>query len=333
MDIKKLAMIRFRQLRKEYGKAKIRRKLKGVVILMYHRLNDLPDYAYPIVVKPYNFAQHMEVIRKHYRPMRLLDLTDAIARRSLPDRGVVITFDDGYIDNFTKALPILEEYRIPATIFVLAGNIDTNKEFWWDELERIILKPAELPAKLEINIQGQSYHWPTASAEERSQARKAVHLLLKPLTFEERELLLNKLAEWAGQSREGRAKHRSMGSEELHQLSKNKLIDIGGHTVTHPQLSAQSYESQYHEVFKGRKRLEEITGKPVESFAYPYGTLEDFNSDSLKIVRSCGFRAACTTVNEKVNLENYTLFDLPRFPVDDWDREVFEYQLFNYFNT
>lgn len=333
MDIEGLTLNPFRRLRKEYGRAKTRRQLKGTVILMYHRVDDLPDYAYPIMVSPSNFAHHMAIIRKHYRPMRLLELADAIARRSLPDRGLVITFDDGYIDNFTQALPILEEYEIPATIFVSAGNIDTSKEFWWDELERIILKPIELPEKLEMNVRGQPYCWPTESFEERSQARKALHLLLKPLTFEEREMFLGELAQWAGQSREGRANHRSMASEELLWLSKSELIDIGGHTITHPQLSAQSYETQYHEVRDGVKRLEAITGKPVESFAYPYGTREDFNDDSLEIVRTCGFRAACTTVRGKVSLGNNTLFNLPRFSVDDWDREAFEYYLFQFFNT
>ena len=325
-------MIGIRRIRKEYGKAKTRRKLKDVVILMYHRIDDFPDYPYPIVVKPHNFAQHMRIIRKHFHPMSLLDLVEALENDSIPDRGVVITFDDGYVDNFTQALPILEENRIPATIFVSTGNIDSGREFWWDELDRIILKPAELPDKLEISIQGKSHCWPAVSADDRSQARKAIHLLLKPLTFEERDLLLDELAVWAGQSREGRPNHRTMRADELRQIVQSEFIDIGAHTVTHPQLSALSYEDQNKEIADGRERLEAIIGKPVKLFAYPYGTREDYDSISAGIAKSRGFHAICTTVRGKVNLGT-DVFDLPRYPADDWDSKVFEYQLFKYFNS
>lgn len=325
-------MIGIRRLRNEYGKAKTRLKLKDVVVLMYHRVDDLPDYPYPIVVKPENFAQHMRIIRKHFRPMSLLDLSEALAHDSLPDRGVVVTFDDGYIDNFTQALPILEENRIPATIFVSTGNIESGREFWWDELDRLILKPIEVPRRFELCIQERLYSWSTTTMEERSQARKDVHLLLKPLPFEARELHLNELADWGGQSREGRPNHRTMRANELHQLVQSEFVDVGAHTVTHPQLSAQSAEIQNKEITEGRERLESIIGEPVKLFAYPYGTREDFNSSSARIAKSCGFQAVCTTIRGKVDLEA-DVFDLPRFPADDWDAEVFEYQLFQYFNS
>lgn len=299
---------------------------------MYHRVTTLPDCAYPIVVSPENFAKHMDVIRRHYRPLRLLDLVDALEHRSIPDRGVVITFDDGYIDNFAQALPILEECCIPATIFVTAGIVDIGREFWWDELARNVLNPDILPKENEIPFQGQSYHLSTGSWEERNRALSALHLLLKPMGFEEREIFLNDLAVWAGRTRVGRPGYRSMNSVELHELSQHELIDIGAHTVTHPQLSALSLKEQILEIAGSRERLELITGKPVESFAYPYGTREDFDSNSVSISRSNGFRAVCSTVPGKVTLDT-KLLEIPRFPTDDWDAETFEHELLKYFYT
>jgi peptidoglycan/xylan/chitin deacetylase (PgdA/CDA1 family) len=67
---------------------------------------------------------------------------------------VVVTFDDGYIDNYTFAYPILEELQIPATIFVTSGYIEKEREYWWDELERILFEPVELPETLKVSING-----------------------------------------------------------------------------------------------------------------------------------------------------------------------------------
>lgn len=325
-------MFGIRRLRNAYGKAKTRRKLKDVVILMYHRVADLPDYPYPIVVRPELFAQHMRIIGRHYRPLRLLELVEALSNNRLPPRGVVVTFDDGYLDNFTQALSILEEYRVPATIFVATGNIDSQREFWWDELDRIILKTADLPGNLEMNIHGQPYSLPTASMHERSQTRKTVHLLLKPLEYEERESHLDELAKWAGQSREGRSNHRAMRANELRQLVQSEFIDVGAHTITHPQLSALSYKAQEKEIAGSRDQLGAITGETIKLFAYPYGSRQDYDGNSARIVKSCGFQAVCTTVPGKVDAVT-DVYDLPRFPVDDWDQATFEYQLFNFFNT
>jgi peptidoglycan/xylan/chitin deacetylase (PgdA/CDA1 family) len=325
-------MSAIRRLRNEYGKSKTRRALKDVVILMYHRVNELPDYPYEIVVKPQNFAQHMRIIRKHYNPMRLLELAEALKHDSLPDRCVVVTFDDGYVDNFTQALPILEKYQVPATIFVATGNIDSGREFWWDELERIILKPAKLSQELELSVDGKSYRWSTTTIEERNQARKDLHSLIKPLPFKERERHLDELAAWAGQTREGRPNHRTMRTDELRQLAQSKFIDVGAHTVTHPQLSAHSYEDQKLEIVEGRERLESIIGEPVKLFAYPYGSRADYDDSSARVAKSCGFEAICTTVRGNVNPGSDVL-DLPRFPADDWDSKVFEYYLFNFFRS
>jgi peptidoglycan/xylan/chitin deacetylase (PgdA/CDA1 family) len=307
-------------------------KGKGVVILMYHRVVDVSSSAYHIVTSPDHFHQHMEHIQLNCRPMRLMDVVSALDENSLPPKGVVVTFDDGYIDNFNFAYPILEKFKIPATIFVTSGYIERNREYWWDELERIFFIPEKLPEKLETSVNGVEIdlQLPTTSQEQRKLTHKAMHAFLRNLRSEDRDNLLSSLATWAGMGDNGRQEYRSMNSDEIVKLSKSSLIEIGAHTITHPVLSTLSAEEQYDEIVGSQKKLESMLGRSVNTFAYPYGSAGDFTSQTLEIARQAGFKAACTTVSGTVT-EGHDLMALPRRWVGDWDLTTFERQLDAFF--
>jgi peptidoglycan/xylan/chitin deacetylase (PgdA/CDA1 family) len=111
-------------------------------------------------VKPRHFTEHLEIVKKKCSPLSLKGLVSAFQGKTLPRHPVVVTFDDGYADNFTDAKPLLERYAIPATIFVTAGYVGSDREFWWDELERLILEPAHLPETLDLDkVNGGSFTW------------------------------------------------------------------------------------------------------------------------------------------------------------------------------
>ncbi len=321
----------FSPIKKIIPRARVRFK-PGAVILIYHRVASLPNYPYPIVSTPENFAEHMDLLNKHYCPISLIDLLDAIDRRKIPNRAVVVTFDDGYIDNLTQALPILETYQIPATIFVTTGNISDKKEFWWDELERILIGSADFPDCLNININGESHQWPTRTYSEKNQARRSIHLLIRPMSNEGRQKFLGELASQTGQTREVREVHRSMVVQELKQFVSSNYVHIGAHTVTHPILSSLPYKEQYHEFARSRDELEAITGYPIEVCSYPYGSKDDFDDNSIKAAKNCGFRVACTTVQGVVQ-PDVDPFRLPRCWADNWNRNTFEKRLLSYFGV
>src|SRR3954462_6044345 len=90
----------------------------AAVILMYHRISNTSVEPNWLAVSPANFSEHMQYLRQAFQPIRLTDLVEGIQNHSLPARSVVITFDDGYTDNLTHAVPILESTNIQATIFV-----------------------------------------------------------------------------------------------------------------------------------------------------------------------------------------------------------------------
>ncbi|MFN8487843.1 MAG: polysaccharide deacetylase family protein [Caldilineaceae bacterium] len=299
------------------------------VILMYHRISD--EFVEPnwLAVSPCHFAQHLEHIRQQYHPIRLLELVDAIQNGSLRERAVAVTFDDGYSNNFTQALPLLEAAQIPATVFVTTGHIDSSCEFWWDDLAHLLLGAAHTPATLSLKVQERFYTWDTESVQQRQEARLALEDLIEPLPAKAKEQVLYELANWSGLKRGGRSAYRAMTKAELTQLAQSKYIDLGAHTVTHPILPTLSPEEQYAEIVNGRRNLETLVNQPVRTFAYPNG---DFASETVKIVAEAGFTAACTTVRGCVQAGD-DLFRLRRYSVDDWSSATFQQNLAAFFQN
>ena len=119
---------------------------------------------------------------------------------------------------------------------------------------------------------------------------------------------------------------RSLTVVELQMLARDGLVEIGAHTLTHPQLSALSREDQQAEIHRSRVALEEITGTGVTSFAYPYGGRSDYTADTVQLVKNAGFSGACAAVPGGVTRAT-ARFELPRFHVEDCDGDVFARQI------
>jgi peptidoglycan/xylan/chitin deacetylase (PgdA/CDA1 family) len=303
-----------------------------------------------LCVTPQHFAEHLEVLRKHCCPMPLQQLTQALQQGRLPHRSVVITFDDGYADNLHNAKPLLERYGIPATVFLSSGYIGYEREFWWDELERLLLQPGTLPETLYLSINGKTYHWELGEAAHytkdayqrhccwqfeqehdpspRHSLYRSLYQLLCPLLAGQRRELLNELLAWAGTKPLNRSTHRSLTLAEVSALGQGELIEVGAHTVTHPFLSSLSVASQRGEIEQSKACLEQIVRHPVSSFAYPHG---NYTVETATLVREAGFTCACSTAADVV-WRGTDCFQLPRVVVEDWDGQEFARQLDEWFH-
>jgi peptidoglycan/xylan/chitin deacetylase (PgdA/CDA1 family) len=138
---------------------------------------------------------------------------------------------------------------------------------------------------------------------------------LKPLSPEQREAVLEQLRLWFGVSANGRPDHRLMTVEELIAISRDGLIDLGAHTVNHPDLATLPSERQQWEIEMSKRQLEAWLGRPVRWFAYPYGS---GNSVTRQLVKEAGFEVACSMSLGFVT-DRSDPFWLPRIFVENWD--------------
>ena len=300
-------------------------------VLLYHRV--LPDPAgLAMAVSVQNFEAQLKWLRAHYPVYSLEEMLDKSKSGKLAKRAVAITFDDGYADNLLMAKPVLERFQIPATIFITSAKLDSPKEFWWDDLDRIF-QTEKLPLSLKIETGGKQTEWDTHSSEERKKAQAEISKILKYSNAREIERILELLCQWASLPQKGRSEYRTLTTPELHELIQGGMLRIGAHTENHLALSAQSEETQRAEIIQSKRKLEMLLGRPVTEFAYPFGLPEEhYSQKAVSIAREAGFRLACSTARACVRNSQPDFFQIPRFSVYDWNENQFAQKLNEFFN-
>lgn len=323
-----------------------------VAILLYHRVYESPVDPQLLCVSPKHFAEHMGYLRRRYTVMSIRELSNALEEGRLPKRAVVVTFDDGYADNLWYAKPVLERYEIPATAFVTAGHVGENNEFWWHEVERLLLFPGKLPQMLTLRINGEDYVWDLGKYAEYSPSDFELHHswhvqmeddptprqriyrdlcnLLRPLAEPARGAVLGELRYLVGMDGGARSDYRALSHSELVELARDGLVDIGAHTLTHVVLSTLSIVEQRREIIGSKQRLEEILGHQVVQFSYPYGAHSDYTPETIALLREAGFETACSNFSGTVG-RNSDPFQLSRFLARDWTGEEFARRLKRWF--
>src|SRR5262245_38516522 len=108
-------------------------------ILMYHRVADLPYDPWGLAVSPRRFAAQIAFLKAERQPLPMDTFVEKLEDGTLSPHAVAVTFDDGYLDNLTHAKPVLDQADVPATVFLATGQLGQNREFWWDELARLVL--------------------------------------------------------------------------------------------------------------------------------------------------------------------------------------------------
>ena len=295
-----------------------RARFRGcAIILAYHRVADLERDPQLIAVTPERFSEQIAVLAKEHETLSCADLFSLMeAGKRLPQRAVVVTIDDGYVDNITHALPVLREHGVSTTAFLSSNFIGGDREFWWDELERIVLGSATLPTQLGLSADGRSFtgtlttdnEWDEAAAARwstwnltvppptlRHELFLALYAFIQPLTGTGRETALGQLREAAGVPAYVRPFNRTLSTHEVRELDASGVFEIGGHTLTHQALSARTEAEQREEILGDKSALEAMLGHEVKSFCYPHGGRDKFDDTSIRLAREAGFSGACTT--------------------------------------
>jgi peptidoglycan/xylan/chitin deacetylase (PgdA/CDA1 family) len=275
------------------------------LILCYHRVAEGVEDPFHLCVRPGNFAAHLEEISRSRELSTLDDL-------SIPSRRprVVVTFDDGYRDNLTTALPIAESKGVP---------------IWWDRLGALLRSRPPHVTEIDLPVGGRNVRLPLGSSGIRADL-DSVRRRLLPLRVTDIERALDAVSEQWQVSSAPPPDAGTLTPEEFLQLAASDTATIGAHTVDHVRLRDHSARDQQDTISGSKEKLEHSIGRAVSHFAYPFGRRDDFDERSVEAVRSAAFDTACTTIpgTARASADPYRL---PRRLVMDWGRLRFRAQM------
>jgi peptidoglycan/xylan/chitin deacetylase (PgdA/CDA1 family) len=296
------------------------RFVAGAVILGYHRIAEVAPDPCSNTVSLHNFTEQLEIIRNRTQPLPIGEIAHALNSGKLPTGAVGITFDDGYADLLDCVKPLLTNRQVPATVFVTPGYL--GREFWWEELHRIVYS-ALWPEELKLLIGARRYRWTIPEGDRAGTREKIIHrleVLMEPLSEEQRRNVFDQLCDLFGIATPPGEIIRSLTANEILELSRDGMIDVGSHSMTHRSLVGLPEYDQQLEIKESRVRLEAILGRPVSGFSYPHGI---FSGEVRVRVQQAGYLFACGSNNDVVRRRSDT-FHLPRFWIPDWDGTTFE---------
>lgn len=291
------------------GVARMVRRLgawTGILVFNYHRIGF--DSAYNAGIwdaSPPSFEQQVLLLKKEFDVIAPVDLETAVRARS--GRYVMLTFDDGYRDNFAEALPVLKAHGVPATFFVTTDFLDTGRIAWWDEIAWIVHSSHrnELPA-------GSWLERPLSMEPgARATTTKLLINVCMSLSRQRQDSFLDFLADAADTGRHRPGGEFWMTWDQVRQIRAAGMY-VGGHSVTHPLLAGLSTDQQRREVIGCRARLVAELGEPMLYFSYPYGGKDSFDESTRRILAANGVEFAFSFYGGYQDADDWDRYDVRR---------------------
>jgi peptidoglycan/xylan/chitin deacetylase (PgdA/CDA1 family) len=263
-----------------------------------------------------NFARQMRILKRLTNIVPLDEALTALAgRRSLPPRAVAITFDDGYRDNVTQAVPLLRYLQIPATIFLVPGFLSATEQAWWEQLGWAITQ-----STVDVLEFGAVQFDLTEAPAARTAALDAIERSLKELNHERRQAAVAELVERLQPAGRYRADELFMSWDEARDL-RGGGISIGSHTMRHAILAREDGATQRADLRESRTKLESALDVQVHLLAYPNGRRTDYEAVTISAARDAGYTHAVTAWG-CTSTANTPVYEIHRKMVDNQQRSL-----------
>ncbi|HWG07940.1 MAG TPA: polysaccharide deacetylase family protein [Solirubrobacteraceae bacterium] len=292
---------------------------RGVVVLNYHRVGDRSGQPWDHTLwnaGAEEFDAQLEVLASDADVIGPDDLLRVAAERR-PGRHVLLTFDDGYRDNYLTAYPLLARHGLTATFFPCAGFLDDARVAWWDEIAWMVRNARADRIVLEEGISaGGKAAQPLALGPEQDETIAVLVGEYKALGPAQAERLLEFVADAGGAGRcDGAAASELWMSWEMAREMRSAGMSFGGHTVTHPILAHLSPALQAGEISGCAMRLQAELGEPMRWFAYPVGARESFTADTRRLLADAGVELAFSFYGGFGRFADWDPYDVPRVHV------------------
>ncbi|WP_157991412.1 polysaccharide deacetylase family protein [Caldimonas tepidiphila] len=298
----------------------------GWTILMYHRVvNDLADapFGLGMCVRRAHFASQIAYLRRNFNVLSLREGIERIARGDpLPPRAVSVTFDDGYLDNMELALPILEAHQVPFTVYVASGGLAEGEGLWYDRVRASLASTSEAAVDTaRIGLPGPGRRLSLSRWQREATIRQVLDGLWS-LPIREALEIVSRIERVYGTTRDPVFLAPRMSPAQVRAMH-GRGVEIGAHTVNHPNLSLMSQAEAEAEMLESRRVLEELCQAPVDGFAYPGGKM---SASTVAAARAAGFRHAVTTIkginNGRSDVLQLRRVGMPDNAVSDFKRAL-----------
>lgn len=276
---------------------------KSLTVVNYHRIDDtyrkdFDSFKPNVSATPQDFDRQLNYLAQWFNVVSLKGIVEWLdGHQDLPPYAALITFDDGYLDNYTSAFPLLRKHNFPALIFLTTGHIGTDVPFFWDMAAYCF---SHTRNDYLTFPDGQVEHW--SDLKQREQVSKRWIEFMKTLPQTKKQIYVDNLPVLLGVSiPAGFFRRLMMDWGQVREMQKGG-IEFGAHTVSHPILTRISLEQVREEVTGSKCKIEDELGESVLGFAYPNGQASDLNQGIEKVVADSGIRSAFTLLNGPTSL-------------------------------
>lgn len=282
-------------------------------IYMFHMVCPKTELLTPIDelrVSPEVFESFLNEQKKNLEFISIGDVPSRMASYKKGDKPFgVVTFDDGYEDNFTYAYPILKKLGIPFVIYVSAGLVNDHTPIWnYPLIIECIIKRND-----ELLIGGQKYVCQTQ--EQKNETFQKLKGLLFSIPYAHLQEDFKRL--FAEYLTDDVFPTNTLTWEQIEEMAKDSLCTIGSHTMTHCRLTITDVASLQYELGASKDLLEQQIGKSVEHLSYPYGWKNDVSAEAIAYAKQIGYRTALRSFGGPVREKDTDLYQIKRIMIHE----------------
>lgn len=274
------------------GAMELASRERGLFVLNYHRLgttagNELDDATFSATAEA--LRQQMAYLKRWFAMPPVHEVLEALTRGRFDQPTALVTFDDGYRDNYELGLPVLRSLHVPACFFVVSGYLDAPSLPWWDHVAYAVKRTTvdtlrlAYPEPLEFDLR----------STPRTRVTYRILRAYKQAQQLDQRRFFDELSAATGVDVDVQALGRNLFvTWEAAREMQDAGMTIGSHTVTHPVLSSLSEGDQRRELVESRERIGQMLGAKPDVLAYPVGGPTAFTEVTKRVARQAGYRAA-----------------------------------------
>jgi len=293
-------------------------RTNGIYCFNYHRIGNANNTCFDpniFSASELEFTKQLKFYQQHFKVISVDELLDMVKEnKAIKHRYAIITFDDGYIDNYEIAYPILQQHGLSAAFYIATDYIDLPQIPWWDEIAWLVRHSK----KTKIKLKG----WSMSIDISKGTIKGSIQSILKLIKQEKNQTMTEKIKDLESYCQckmpdNIRRSKLFLNWPQIKEMSENGM-HIGSHTLSHRILSHLTEKEQHIELTQSKQKIEGCLNKKITTIAYPVGDKNTFTTATQKLARQANYQLAfsyISGINKTVNHKNQ--YQLNRFPVFD----------------